>query len=139
LIADTLQQGFATYRSWAPAQWEPPTFTADALRGLEELLGRDDVWCVIAVSEAHPIGHVALAPFTREESAPAAAGAVYLWQLFVRPRWQGQGIATWLMEAALSEADRRGFTHSVALDSARRSPGASFLRARGLGLDRPGS
>jgi GNAT superfamily N-acetyltransferase len=110
-ITDILQEGFATYRSWAPAGWEPPAFTLDALTGLAGMLGRDDVWCLIAVSEVEPIGHIALAPLTREEPAPAPAGSTYLWQLFVRPSCQGQGVATWLMEAALVEADRRGFRH----------------------------
>lgn len=110
-IANILQEGFATYRSWAPAAWDAPAFTPDALTGLASMLGRDDVWCLIAANEAEPIGHIALAPLTREEPAPAPAGTTYLWQLFVRPRWQGQGVATWLMDAALVEADRRGFRH----------------------------
>jgi GNAT superfamily N-acetyltransferase len=32
------------------------------------------------------------------------------WQLFVRPPWQGRGVATRLMRAAEAEARRRGFT-----------------------------
>jgi hypothetical protein len=36
-------------------------------------------------------------------------GTVNLWQLFVRPAWQGRGVGRCLMRSPLGEAHRRGF------------------------------
>jgi GNAT superfamily N-acetyltransferase len=36
-------------------------------------------------------------------------GTVNLWQLFVRPIWQGSGVGQRLMRSALTEAHARGF------------------------------
>jgi GNAT superfamily N-acetyltransferase len=109
LIASILQEGFSTYRSWAPSRWKSPTIGADAVIELAMVLARDDVWCLLAVHDTDAVAHVALAPFTREEPTPPPPDTAYLWQLFVRPAWQGRGVATWLMNAALAEAQHRGF------------------------------
>jgi GNAT superfamily N-acetyltransferase len=109
LIASILKEGFSTYRSWAPPGWESPSFGVGEVAELSGVLARDDVWCLLAVLDAAPVGHVALAPFTREEPTPPPTDTTYLWQLFVRPAWQGRGVATWLMGAAGEEAHRRGF------------------------------
>ncbi len=44
------------------------------------------------------------------EPKPPPPGTFNLWQLFVRPRWQASGVADVLMEAAVAEAQRRGFS-----------------------------
>ena len=75
-----------------------------------DALGRSDVWCLLALDDQEVIGHVALSLFSMEDPEPPPAGTINLWQLFVRPAWQGRGIATVLIEAAASEARRRGFT-----------------------------
>ena len=36
-------------------------------------------------------------------------GTINLWQLFVRPPWQGRGLAARLLDAAEAEARRRGY------------------------------
>jgi GNAT superfamily N-acetyltransferase len=109
VLAEVLEDGFATYRSWARPSWDPPRFGAEEVAGLADVLGREDVWCLLALHDSDVVGHVALAPFTREEPQPAPIGTTYLWQLFVRLVWQGRGVATWLMDEAVSEAQRRGF------------------------------
>jgi GNAT superfamily N-acetyltransferase len=108
-VAEVVAEGFASYRRWAPADWEPPRLGADEVAGVAGMLERHDVWCLLALDDVNVIGHVALAPFTREESGPAPTGTSYLWQLFVRPSWQGRGVATWLMERAVAVARLRGF------------------------------
>ena len=109
VVAEVLEEGFATYRRWAPAGWDAPRLGAEEVAGLADVLGREDVWCLLALHDSDVVGHVALAPFTREEPDPAPIGTTYLWQLFVRPVWQGRGVATWLMYKAVTDAQRRGF------------------------------
>jgi hypothetical protein len=85
LIASILKEGFSTYRSWVPPGWESPSFGVDEVAELGGVLARDDVWCLLAVLDAGAVGHVALAPFTREEPTPPPIDTTYLLQLFVRP------------------------------------------------------
>jgi GNAT superfamily N-acetyltransferase len=75
-----------------------------------DALTRRDVWCLLALEGDEVIGHVALSRSTREDPGPPPAGTVYVWQLFVRPSWQGRGIAKQLMQAAVTEAAERGYS-----------------------------
>jgi len=109
VVAEVLEEGFATYRCWAPPSWDAPRLGAEEVTGLADVLEREDVWCLLALHDSDVVGHVALAPLTREEPDPAPIGTTYLWQLFVRPLWQGCGVATWLMDQAVTEAQRQGF------------------------------
>jgi GNAT superfamily N-acetyltransferase len=109
-IASIWAETFEGYRSWAPSDWAPPVPTQADLSRFAGALRRSDVWCLLALDDEQVIGHVALSPFSMEDPQPPPAGTVNLWQLFVRPAWQGHGIATALMKAAASEARLRGFT-----------------------------
>jgi predicted N-acetyltransferase YhbS/ketosteroid isomerase-like protein len=108
-LATTLAEAFESYREWAPPGWAPPSQNAEAMEALAHALSRPDVWCLLAESEGAPIGHVALSPTTIVQPQPAPAGTINLWQLFVRPAWQGLGVGSRLMRSALTEAHRRGF------------------------------
>jgi predicted N-acetyltransferase YhbS len=110
-IAAVLGEAFDGYRSWAPREWMPPVPTvAEEVTRLADALARPDVWCLIALDGPELIGHVALSAFTVEDPESPAPGTINLWQLFVRPAWQGRGVAKPLMGAALEEARERGFT-----------------------------
>jgi GNAT superfamily N-acetyltransferase len=109
-ISSIWAEAFEGYRSWAPSDWAPPVSTPADLTRFADALRRSDVWCLLALHDKQVIGHVALSLFSMEDPDPPPAGTINLWQLFVRPAWQGRGIATWLMEAAASEARQRGFT-----------------------------
>ncbi len=109
VIAETLTEAFEGYRSWAPPEWSPPP-SEGAESFLAAALSRSDVWFLVAIAHETAVGHVALSPFTGVQQQPAPAGTINLWQLFVRPPWQGRGVATELMRAAEAEARRRGFT-----------------------------
>lgn len=108
-LSALLAEAFADYREWAPSDWAPPVPSAADVTRLAAALARSDVWCLVALNDQEVIGHVALSPFTVEDPEPPPSGTINLWQLFVRPAWQGHGIATELMEAAVREARRRGF------------------------------
>jgi GNAT superfamily N-acetyltransferase len=109
-ISSICAEAFEGYRSWAPSDWAPRAPTQADLTRLADALRRSDVWCLLALDDQQVIGHVALSLFSMEDPEPPPAGTTNLWQLFVRPAWQGRGIATALMEAAASEARLRGFT-----------------------------
>ena len=109
VIAATLTEGFEGYRAWAPPEWSPPTSDEEETF-LAAALARSDVWFLLAIAHAEAVGHVAMSPFTMVQREPPPTGTTNLWQLFVRPPWQGRGVATRLMRTAEAEARRRGFT-----------------------------
>ncbi len=109
VIAEILTEAFEGYRAWAPPGWSPPP-SEGAETFLAGALSRSDVWFLLAIAHGKAVGHVALSPFTMFQQQPPPAGTVNLWQLFVRPPWQGRGVATQLMGAAVAEARRREFT-----------------------------
>ena len=108
-IAVVLNEGFESYRSFAPADWEPPDPQAE-LKRLRVFLGREDVWCLVAEDGGEIAGHVAIMP-ARIHPHPSSDDAMaHFWQLFVREPWWGTGLATDLHAAAVREAGARGFT-----------------------------
>ena len=110
VIANVLAEAFDGYRAWAPSDWAPPVPTAAEVTRLANALSRSDVWCLLGLDGQEVIGHVALSLFTVEDPELPPAGTINLWQLFVRSRWQGHGVAKPLTEAAVHEARRRGFS-----------------------------
>jgi GNAT superfamily N-acetyltransferase len=109
-ISAILGEAFEGYRSWAPSDLAPPVPTQADVARFADALGRSDVWCLLALDDQQVIGHVALSLLSMEDPEPPPVGTINLRQLFVKPAWQGHGIATWLMETAASEARQRGFT-----------------------------
>jgi predicted N-acetyltransferase YhbS len=109
-ISGILGEAFEGYRSWAPSDWASPALTQAGVARFADALGRSDGWCLLALDDQQVIGHVALSPFSMENPEPPPVGTINLWQLSVRPAWQGLAIATRLMEKATSEARQRGFT-----------------------------
>ena len=111
VIAEIVAEGFRGYRDWAPPGWSPPRRSEgeEAEMELGEALARPGVWCLLALADEQPAGHVALSPFTFVQPEAPPRGTVNLWQLFVRPPWQGSGLAARLLDAAVVEARRRGY------------------------------
>jgi predicted N-acetyltransferase YhbS len=126
-IAADIAEGFAGYRAWAPSEWHPPVPGSTEIAWLADALQQPDVWCLLALESDGVIGHVALSRSTREDPGPLPAGVVYLWQLFVRPSWQGRGIAKQLMQAAVTEAAERGFGGIAAVDTTGCRPRPTLL------------
>lgn len=110
VIAEVLAEGLGDYRAWA-CDWQPPPVTRASVTAIADALRRADTWCVLALlGDGGSVGHVALAPSTREDPKPAPVGTINLWQLFIRPAWHGRGVATRLLALAVAEAQRRTFT-----------------------------
>jgi GNAT superfamily N-acetyltransferase len=110
-VAATLSEGFESYREWAPPDWTPPQVGEGDVERFGAALARPDVWFLVACdTDGSVIGHIALALATHEDPGPPPPETVFVWQLFVRVGWHGQGVATELMHAAVAEAARRGFS-----------------------------
>ena len=108
-IARLLEEGLWSYRAFASVGWEPPP-SGDWPGRVSTELARSEVWCLLALADDEPVGHVSLAPRTRHDREPPPPGTLRLWQLFVRPAWQGRGVAAVLLDAAVAEAGQRGFS-----------------------------
>jgi GNAT superfamily N-acetyltransferase len=104
-LASTVQEGFETYRAWAPRGWDPPSW-AIQLSGIRERLPEPGCVCLVAEAQAdhEPAGHVAHLP-ARDE-----VGIAHIWMLFVRRRWWGTGVATDLLARSVASATDEGYT-----------------------------
>jgi GNAT superfamily N-acetyltransferase len=98
----TVQEGFESYRAWAPAGWSPPAPSLHAA-GIRERLARDGCVCLLAQASGAPAGHVAYLP------AAGEAGVAHLWMLFVRRALWGTGVADELLARAVAAATREGY------------------------------
>jgi GNAT superfamily N-acetyltransferase len=126
----TAHLGIETYVAFAPPAWtpRPPPFHTD--RVIETLRSRH-TWALLADLSGEPAAHVALFP----DWLPG--GAVYLWQLFVRPAWWGSGIAGDLHEAFLDEARNRGYRDARLHTPAGHARARRFYARRGWRVSAP--
>jgi GNAT superfamily N-acetyltransferase len=110
-LAGTTRLGFESYRSWAPAGWEPPPRSLE-IRSIRERLKAASTWCAMAVEPSgEQAGHVGITHATERERPHARMeGRAHLWMLFVRPPWWGSGLAVRLLGLGLEEAARQGYT-----------------------------
>jgi GNAT superfamily N-acetyltransferase len=142
-IALVLEEGFESYRSFAPAGWEPPAGNYD-LAALRKRLAQPDVWCVLAEVDHAAAGHVSLLPAAKHSRWPSSdAGLVQLWHLFLSTGWWGSGLAAELHAEAVREAGERGYTAMrlftpVAQGRARRFYEREGWTPAGEPLDAPG-
>lgn len=109
LLAETVRQGFETYRAFAPRGWDPPDEPIERA-GITERLGLPETWCVLALDDGAPAGHVAfLGARERSEERAPIPGLAHLWMLFIREPWWGSGLAPRLLALAVGEAAARGY------------------------------
>ncbi len=108
-MSETVAQGLATYRSFAPAGWEPPASVAD-VAVIRAKLEDPAVWCRIAEEDGATAAHAVFFDSTASERAPGEAGLAHLWHLFVREPYWGSGVARELLTEATEAAHAEGFT-----------------------------
>jgi GNAT superfamily N-acetyltransferase len=134
-LADTVREGFETYRGFAPPGWEPPPLVIERAR-IADQLPLPDAWCRIAEDGGEPAGHVAiLAARDRAAARAAIEGLAHLWMLFVRRRWWGTGLATRLLDLAVEEAAARGYTAIRLHTPARQARARAFYEREGWSTD----
>jgi GNAT superfamily N-acetyltransferase len=108
MMADNLEEGFGTYRSWAASGWEPPS-RVEMLLGMMQRFTKDGSWCVVAFTdEGEAAGHATARPELAEDGRPRPDMA-RLTHLFVRRRFWGSGVADLLHERIVAGMRERGF------------------------------
>jgi GNAT superfamily N-acetyltransferase len=108
-IIDNTSAGIESYREWAPPTWTPPQPPPDIVERFRARLSEDHVWILTAWDGPDLAGHVSLSRVTGVNPEPAPPGVSNIWQMFVRRPWQGRGLASELMAAAVAEAGRRRY------------------------------
>lgn len=126
VLAETVRQGFASYRAFLPPGWDPPAEQFERAR-IEERLKLEDAWCVLACDDGEPAGHVAFLA-SRE-------GQAHLWMLFVREPWWGSGLATRLHALAIAEAAARGYGEMRLFTPAAHARARAFYEREGWTTD----
>jgi GNAT superfamily N-acetyltransferase len=108
MMADNLEQGFGSYRTWAAPGWEPPT-RVEMLLGMMQRFVKDGSWSVVAfAADGRPAGHGAARPELDEHDSPRTDVA-RLTHLFVRRDFWGSGVADLLHDEILAGMTERGF------------------------------
>jgi len=108
-LAETVQLGFASFRSWAGPGFDPPPAVLERSR-IREGLVHPSTWAVLALAGREPAGHVAFTQAReREEPRPDIPGLAHFWMLFVRQPWWGSGLASRLNGLAVDEARARDY------------------------------
>jgi GNAT superfamily N-acetyltransferase len=108
-IAGLTLEGFESFRSFAPAGWEPPPVASEAAR-VRELLAQEGSWWVVADHEGALVGHASFVPVALSVHAVDDPGLAHVRALFVTRALWGSGLATELHAAAVAAARERGYT-----------------------------
>ena len=110
-MADNLEAGFISYKSWADATWEPPS-RVEMLLGMMQRFQHDGSWCFVGFADGEPAGHVTSRPEVDEQDAPRP-GVARLTHLFLRRDYWGSGLADILYETMLESMLEREYTSGV--------------------------
>jgi GNAT superfamily N-acetyltransferase len=128
-LARCVADGFASYREFAPPDWEPPSYELQ-LRLFERALPEAEVYCLLAESEGELAGLVAIQPGS---FAPMRLPeqAAFLWRLFVEPQFHGAGVAKVLHDEGLREVGERGCSAIHLLAAAGQARARRFYEREG--------
>lgn len=130
MMADNLEDGFETYRSWANSGWQPPT-RVEMLLGMMQRFTRDGSWAVVAfTADGEAAGHAAARPELGERDEPRP-GLARLTHLFVRRHFWGSGVTDLLHERILVGIAARGFGSACLWTPAGQARARAFYERRG--------
>ena len=135
-FATTVDEGFGTYRAFAPEGWEPPDRLEFAL-GIAIRLGRPGVVAWIAEDEEAGVaaGHVTYLPATESQAGSDDPGLAHLEQLFVRRPYWGSGLASRLLAVAVADAAEAGYARMRLGTPADHSRARRFYEREGWRTD----
>lgn len=130
MMADNLEHGFGSYRTWAEAGWEPPT-RVEMLLGMMQRFTTDGSWSVVAFTDdGRPAGHGAARPELDGDGA-RRTDLARLTHLFVRRDFWGSGVAELLHEHLLTGMVERGFTATCLWTPAGQARARAFYERHG--------
>ena len=107
-MADNLESGFLSFRTWADSSWEPPVRT-EMLLGMMQRFAKDGSWTFVGLADGLPAGHVTARPELDVNDAPRP-GVTRLTHLFLRRDYWGSGLADLLYERMHVSMCERGYT-----------------------------
>lgn len=110
-MADNLEGGFSSYRTWADSSWEPPS-RVEMLLGMMQRFDHDGSWCFVGFADNEPAGHVTARPELDDDGAQRA-GVTRLTHLFLRRDYWGCGLADVLHQTMLDSMRERGYVSTV--------------------------
>ncbi len=110
-MADNLEAGFSSYRSWASSRWEPPS-RVEMLLGMMQRFQHDGSWSFVGFADNEPAGHVTSRPEVDEQELPKP-GVTRMTHLFLRRDYWGSGLADLLYRRMLDSMVERGYTKAT--------------------------
>ena len=134
-IAALTLEGFAGYRSFAPAGWQPPPAEREAAR-VRELVSQATSWWFVAERGDALVGHSSFIAATESVHAIEDPGLAHVRALFVTRALWGSGLATELHSAAVAAARERGFTAMRLFTPAQQGRARRFYEREGWTLER---
>jgi GNAT superfamily N-acetyltransferase len=121
-----------TWREWTPPYWEPPP--RESARWVTEI-GATDRWTRVAVEPDGVLaGFVSWGPAREGAGWALVPGVAHLGALFVHPRAWRRGIASRLLDAAVTSMRQAGYTRAR-LNTPVRAPAERFYAAKGWRRD----
>lgn len=131
LLARSLIEGLARYRSFAPEGWEPPTVEFE-LGLLRPILADPATWARIAEDETGALaGQACVIPAARARNPVDDPALAHLRTLFIEPPHWGTGLAQRLHDAALDGARERGCTAIRLFTATGQARARRFYERRG--------
>ena len=110
-MADNLESGFSSFRTWADSRWEPPLRT-EMLLGMMQRFATDGSWSFVGLADNLPAGHVTARPEVDEHEQPRP-GVARLTHLFLRRDYWGCGLADLLHDRMIASMVERGYASAV--------------------------
>jgi GNAT superfamily N-acetyltransferase len=109
-LTETVVEGFASYRSFAPEGWAPPDRIELGL-GIAVALrqGHQRTWVAVD-ADGHVTGQVAYVPAAQSRMPADDPDLAHINQVFVRRAWWGTGLARTLLQVAVDDARAAGYT-----------------------------
>jgi GNAT superfamily N-acetyltransferase len=128
-MADNLEGGFSSYRTWADSRWEPPS-RVEMLLGMMQRFAHDGSWSFVGLADHEPAGHVTSRPEVDEHEVPVP-GVARLTHLFLRRELWGSGLAAILHDTMLESMLERGYASAVLWTPMGAARARSFYARRG--------